>query len=43
MSGEDDEGFVIRIRGLPWSSTKEEILKFFSSMWLFSILILGYG
>lgn len=25
----DDEGYVIKMRGLPWSTTVEEIIKFF--------------
>ncbi|XP_067139942.1 heterogeneous nuclear ribonucleoprotein F-like isoform X2 [Centruroides vittatus] len=29
MSNDEDEGFVLRIRGLPWSATKEEIENFF--------------
>ncbi|KAK6170836.1 hypothetical protein SNE40_019135 [Patella caerulea] len=29
MSSEDDDGCVIRVRGLPWSTTAEEVYKFF--------------
>lgn len=25
----DNEGYVIKVRGLPWSTTAEEIMKFF--------------
>ena len=26
----NDEGYVVRIRGLPWSCTQEEVASFFS-------------
>ncbi len=26
----DDEGFVVRVRGLPWSCSVEEVSRFFS-------------
>lgn len=28
----NDEGYVVRIRGLPWSCTQEEVASFFSGM-----------
>ena len=28
-SGEQEDGFVVRVRGLPWSATTEEIASFF--------------
>ncbi|XP_013408423.1 heterogeneous nuclear ribonucleoprotein H3 [Lingula anatina] len=27
---DEEEGFIVRVRGLPWSATPEEIVKFFS-------------
>jgi len=29
---QNDEGYVVRIRGLPWSCTQEEVASFFSGM-----------
>lgn len=28
----NEEGYVVRIRGLPWSCTQEEVASFFSGM-----------
>ncbi|XP_048399102.1 heterogeneous nuclear ribonucleoprotein H1, like [Stegostoma tigrinum] len=30
MSSSETDGFVVRVRGLPWSSAAEEVLRFFS-------------
>ncbi|XP_041048983.1 heterogeneous nuclear ribonucleoprotein H2-like [Carcharodon carcharias] len=30
MSNSESDGFVVRVRGLPWSSAAEEVLRFFS-------------
>lgn len=27
---DDEEGYVLRVRGLPWSATPEEVLQFFA-------------
>ena len=32
-----DEGFVVRLRGLPWSTTIEEVETFFKGIYLFLI------
>jgi hypothetical protein len=29
-----DDGYVVRIRGLPWQSTREEIVDFFKGLLL---------
>jgi hypothetical protein len=34
MSAEDYDGCVVRLRGLPWSATAEEVLKFLGGMYL---------
>jgi hypothetical protein len=39
----EEDGFVVRLRGLPWAVTDDDILKFFGNILLSYLIYLFYN